>query len=185
MSNHNDNEENELIEEPQDQDNNQENVSDSENMSEASAQSDLEEKLEKEKDRYIRLFAEFDNYKKRVIKERQDLIKYSDKDILESLLPVLDDFDRAITELEKKEDDLPVLEGVKLIYNKLFNTLKDRGLTTIDVKAGDDFNIDFHEAITQVPSPEESLKGKIIDVVQKGYLLHEKVIRYAKVVIGN
>lgn len=185
MSNHNDNEENELIEEPQNQDNNQENVSDSENMSEASAQSDLEEKLEKEKDRYIRLFAEFDNYKKRVIKERQDLIKYSDKDILESLLPVLDDFDRAITELEKKEDDLPVLEGVKLIYNKLFNTLKDRGLTTIDVKAGDDFNIDFHEAITQVPSPEESLKGKIIDVVQKGYLLHEKVIRYAKVVIGN
>lgn len=185
MSNHNDNEENELIEEPQDQDNNQENVSDSENMSEASAQSDLEEKLEKEKDRYIRLFAEFDNYKKRVIKERQDLIKYSDKDILESLLPVLDDFDRAITELEKKEDDLPVLEGVKLIYNKLFNTLKDRGLTTIDVKAGDDFNIDFHEAITQVPSPDESLKGKIIDVVQKGYLLHEKVIRYAKVVIGN
>ena len=185
MSNHNDNEENELIEEPQDQDNNQENVSDSENMSEASAQPDLEEKLEKEKDRYIRLFAEFDNYKKRVIKERQDLIKYSDKDILESLLPVLDDFDRAITELEKKEDDLSVLEGVKLIYNKLFNTLKDRGLTTIDVKAGDDFNIDFHEAITQVPSPDESLKGKIIDVVQKGYLLHEKVIRYAKVVIGN
>ena len=172
MSNHNDNEENELIEEPQDQDNNQENVSDSENMSEASAQSDLEEKLEKEKDRYIRLFAEFDNYKKRVIKERQDLIKYSDKDILESLLPVLDDFDRAITELEKKEDDLPVLEGVKLIYNKLFNTLKDRGLTAIDVKAGDDFNIDFHEAITQGPSPDESLKGKIIDVVQKGYLLH-------------
>ncbi|MCX8676355.1 nucleotide exchange factor GrpE [Apibacter sp. B3706] len=181
MSIQSDNEENELIEE----NNNQENLKDTENMSEPNNNSDLTEKLEKEKDRYIRLFAEFDNYKKRVIKERQDLLKYSDKDILESLLPVLDDFDRAITELEKKEDDLSVLEGVKLIYNKLFNTLKDRGLTVIDVKAGDDFNIDYHEAITQVPSPDESLKGKIIDVVQKGYLLHEKVIRYAKVVIGN
>lgn len=181
MSIQSDNEENELIEE----NNNQENLKDTENMSEPNNNSDLTEKLEKEKDRYIRLFAEFDNYKKRVIKERQDLLKYLDKDILESLLPVLDDFDRAITELEKKEDDLSVLEGVKLIYNKLFNTLKDRGLTVIDVKAGDDFNIDYHEAITQVPSPDESLKGKIIDVVQKGYLLHEKVIRYAKVVIGN
>ncbi|WP_303848977.1 nucleotide exchange factor GrpE [Apibacter mensalis] len=181
MSIQSDNEENELIEE----NNNQNNSKDTENMSEPNNNSDLTEKLEKEKDRYIRLFAEFDNYKKRVIKERQDLLKYSDKDILESLLPVLDDFDRAITELEKKEDDLSVLEGVKLIYNKLFNTLKDRGLTVIDVKAGDDFNIDYHEAITQVPSPDESLKGKIIDVVQKGYLLHEKVIRYAKVVIGN
>lgn len=181
MSIQSDKEENELIEE----NNNQENSKDTENMSEPNNNSDLTEKLEKEKDRYIRLFAEFDNYKKRVIKERQDLLKYSDKDILESLLPVLDDFDRAITELEKKEDDLSVLEGVKLIYNKLFNTLKDRGLTVIDVKAGDDFNIDYHEAITQVPSPDESLKGKIIDVVQKGYLLHEKVIRYAKVVIGN
>lgn len=181
MSIQSDNEENELIEE----NNNQNNSKDTENMSEPNNNSDLTEKLEKEKDRYIRLFAEFDNYKKRVIKERQDLLKYSDKDILESLLPVLDDFDRAITELEKKEDDLSVLEGVKLIYNKLFNTLKDRGLTVINVKAGDDFNIDYHEAITQVPSPDESLKGKIIDVVQKGYLLHEKVIRYAKVVIGN
>lgn len=181
MSIQSDNEENELIEE----NNNQENLKDTENMSEPNNNSDLTEKFEKEKDRYIRLFAEFDNYKKRVIKERQDLLKYSDKDILESLLPVLDDFDRAITELEKKKDDLSVLEGVKLIYNKLFNTLKDRGLTVIDVKAGDDFNIDYHEAITQVPSPDESLKGKIIDVVQKGYLLHEKVIRYAKVVIGN
>ncbi|CVK16838.1 MAG: nucleotide exchange factor GrpE [Apibacter sp.] len=181
MSIHSDNEENELIEE----NNNQENANDSENMSESSNNSDLTEKLEKEKDRYIRLFAEFDNYKKRVIKERQDLLKYSDKEILESLLPVLDDFDRAINELEKKEDNLSVLEGVKLIYNKLFNTLKERGLTVVDVKPGDDFNIDFQEAITQVPSPDESLKGKIIDVVQKGYLLHEKVIRYAKVVIGN
>lgn len=181
MSIHSDNEENELIEE----NNNQENANDSENMSESSNNSDLTEKLEKEKDRYIRLFAEFDNYKKRVIKERQDLLKYSDKEILESLLPVLDDFDRAINELEKKEDNLSVLEGVKLIYNKLFNILKERGLTVVDVKTGDDFNIDFQEAITQVPSPDESLKGKIIDVVQKGYLLHEKVIRYAKVVIGN
>jgi molecular chaperone GrpE len=181
MSIHSDNEENELIEE----NNNQENVNESENMSETNNNSDLTEKLEKEKDRYIRLFAEFDNYKKRIIKERQDLLKYADKEILESLLPVLDDFDRAINELEKEENDISVLEGVKLIYNKLSNTLKDRGLSVIDVKTGDDFNIDFQEAITQVPSPDESLKGKIIDVVQKGYLLHEKVIRYAKVVIGN
>ncbi|WP_260391912.1 nucleotide exchange factor GrpE [Apibacter muscae] len=157
-----------------------------ENMSEnCKDQPNLEDKLKEEKDRYIRLFAEFDNYKKRVTKERQDLLRYSNKDILESLLPVLDDFDRAMEELEKDPNSSAVLEGVKLIYNKLYNNLKDNGLQLIEVNPGDDFDLDFHEAITQVPAPDESLKGKIIDVVQKGYQLHEKVIRYAKVVTGK
>jgi molecular chaperone GrpE len=184
MSEHNENEENELIEDFNNQESLQESVNDTENMTEDKKEPGLEEKLAQEKDRYVRLFAEFDNYKKRVTKEKQDLLRYSNKDMLESLLPVLDDFDRAVKELEK-DGDSPVLEGVKLIYNKFHNILKDKGLTLMEVKPGDDFNLDFHEAITQVPAPDDSLKGKIIDVIQQGYLLHDKVIRYAKVVMGN
>ncbi|MGM5629968.1 nucleotide exchange factor GrpE [Apibacter raozihei] len=185
MSKHNENEENELIEEPNNNQNSQEETENVENLSDIKKDSGLEEKLAQEKDKFIRLFAEFDNYKKRVTKERQDLIKYSNKDLLESLLPVLDDFDRAMKELEKDDTNAAVLEGVKLIYNKLYNTLKDKGLSPIEVKSGDDFNLDLHEAITQIQAPDESLKDKIVDVVQQGYLLHDKVIRYAKVVIGK
>ncbi len=183
MSKHNENEENELIEEPNNQEASQDVTENPENVAEDKEEITPEEKLAQEKDKFIRLFAEFDNYKKRVAKERQDLLRYSNKDILESLLPVLDDFDRAIKELEK--DNNTILEGVKLIYNKFFNTLKDKGLSIIEVKPGDEFNLDFHEAITQIPAPDESLKDKIVDIIQQGYMLHDKVIRYAKVVVGK
>ncbi|MDR2121758.1 MAG: nucleotide exchange factor GrpE [Flavobacteriaceae bacterium] len=187
MSEHNENKENNLTEEYQNRENVQETSETSEtpeNMTENKTEPDWEEKLAQEKERYIRLFAEFDNYKKRITKERQDLLRYSGKDVLESLLPVIDDFDRAIKELEKG-DNSEVLEGVRLIYTKFFNTVKEKGLSVIEVKPGDDFNLDLHEAITQIPAPDESLKGKIIDVVQQGYLLHDKVIRYAKVIVGK
>lgn len=185
MSKHKDKKENELIEENNNQENSVKESESTENMAENSKDLALEEKLSQEKEKFIRLFAEFDNYKKRTTKERQDLIKYSNKDLIEALLPVLDDFDRAIKELEKDNENAGVLEGIKLIYNKLFNTLKDKGVSVIEVKPGDDFNIDLQEAITQVAAPNENLKDKIVDVVQKGYLLHDKVIRYAKVVVGK
>jgi molecular chaperone GrpE len=184
MSEHINNEENELTEESRNGESLQEAAENSENVTENQAEITAEEKLAQEKERFIRLFAEFDNYKKRVTKEKQDLLRYSNSNILESLLPVLDDFDRAVKELEKG-DNSTVLEGVKLIYNKLFGTLKEKGLSLIEVNPGDDFNLDVHEAITQIPAPDESLKGKIIDVVQQGYLLHDKVIRYTKVVVGK
>lgn len=185
MSKHKDQEENELIEENNNQENSVKESENTENMSDNKKELTPEEKLAQEKDKFIRLFAEFDNYKKRTTKERLDQIKYSNKDMVEALLPVLDDFDRAIKELEKDDKSADALEGIKLIYNKLFNTLKEKGVSIIEVNPGDDFNIDLHEAITQIPAPDQNLKDKIVDVVQQGYLLHDKVIRYAKVVVGK
>lgn len=181
MSKHDRQHKDERLEELQKEENLQEMP---EETAEISKEEQLKEQLAQEKDKFIRLFAEFDNYKKRTIKERQDLIKYSNRDILTDLLPVLDDFERAIKELEKN-NETEVLQGLKLIYNKMLNVLKSNGLSSMDVQIGDDFNLDFHEAITQIPAPDESLKNKIIDITQQGYLLHDKVIRYAKVVVGK
>jgi molecular chaperone GrpE len=153
---------------------------------ETSGKSELEivkEQLSKEKDQYLRLFAEFDNFKKRTSRERMDIFKTANKEVITSLLPVLDDFGRAINQIEKSGDD-SLLQGVELINNKLVDTLHSKGLKEMEVKAGDDFNTDFHEAITQIPAPTEDLKGKIVDVVETGYLLNEVVVRYAKVVVG-
>lgn len=144
----------------------------------------LKDELAKEKDKFMRLFAEFENYKKRTNKERIDLFKTAGQDIIQSLLPVLDDFDRAYAEIAKT-DEKDLLKGVELIKNKLNNTLKTKGLEVVDLKAGDDFNADIHEAITQIPVPSEDLKGKIVDVVEKGYKLGDRVIRFPKVVIGQ
>lgn len=144
----------------------------------------LKDELAKEKDKFMRLFAEFENYKKRTNKERIDLFKTAGQDIIQSLLPVLDDFDRAYAEIAKT-DEKDLLKGVELIKNKLNNTLKTKGLEMVDLKAGDDFNADIHEAITQIPVPSEDLKGKIVDVVEKGYKLGDRVIRFPKVVIGQ
>ena len=145
---------------------------------------ELKETLEQEKDKYLRLFAEFENFKKRTSKERIDLFKTAGQEVISSLLPLLDDFDRAYQEISKsKEKEL--LKGVELISNKLKDTLKNKGLELIDVKPGDVFNADDHEAITQIPAPNEDLKGKIIDVIEKGYKLGDKVIRFPKVVIGQ
>ena len=153
---------------------------------EAIEKSELEiaqEALAAEKDRYMRLFAEFENYKRRTAKERLDLFVTASEDVLSALLPVVDDFERALPELEK--GDKKLFEGVDLIYKKMLNTLEKKGLEKITVKAGDSFDADLHEAITQIPAPNEDLKGKIIDTVEQGYKLGEKIIRYPKVVLGK
>lgn len=140
--------------------------------------------VQKEKEKFLRLFAEFENYKKRTTKERIELFSTASQELMTSLLPVLDDFDRANQEIIKNSDD-EIYKGVSLIQNKFFDTLKSKGLKIVEVKKGDSFDADDHEAVTQIPAPSEGLKGKIIDVIEKGYKLGDKVIRYPKVVIGK
>lgn len=140
--------------------------------------------IQKEKEKFLRLFAEFENYKKRTSRERIELFSTASQELMTSLLPVLDDFDRANQEIIKNSDD-EIYKGVSLIQNKLFDTLKSKGLKIVEVNKGDSFDADDHEAVTQIPAPNEDLKGKIIDVIEKGYKLGEKVIRYPKVVIGK
>ena len=140
--------------------------------------------VQKEKEKFLRLFAEFENYKKRTTKERIELFSTASQELMTSLLPVLDDFDRANQEIIKNSDD-EIYKGVSLIQNKLFDTLKSKGLKIVEVNKGDLFDADDHEAVTQIPAPSDDLKGKIIDVIEKGYKLGEKVIRYPKVIIGK
>ena len=146
------------------------------------------EKLEKEfielKDKHIRLQAEFDNYRKRTLKERMELLKTASESLLISILPVIDDFDRAIQTLNTVEEDSATKDGVMLIYNKFQDFLKQNGVKEIEAKE-QTFDTDLHEAITKIPAPIEELKGKNVDVIQKGYYLNDKVIRFAKVVIGE
>ncbi len=144
----------------------------------------LEAALATEKERYMRLFAEFENYKRRTSKERIDMFKSAGKEVMTAMLPVLDDFDRAIVEIKKTADN-DLLEGVELINSKLRDTLEKQGLEEMSVKAGDKFDADLHDAVTQIPAPDKKLKGKIVDVIQKGYILGEKIIRYPKVVTGK
>ena len=151
---------------------------------ELSPEEQLQEDLAKEKDKFIRLFAEFENYKRRTAKERIDLFKTANQEVLQAMLPVLDDFDRAIVEIKKSEDEV-LLKGVELIHEKLKSTLFSKGLEEVEAKAGDIFNADFAEAITQIPAPSPNFKGKIVDVLEKGYKLGDKIIRFPKVVIGN
>ena len=143
-----------------------------------------EELIQQEKDKYLRLFAEFENYKKRTSKERIELFKTASQELMTSLLPIMDDFDRGLAEI-KKVKDKELLKGMQLINDKLKNTLVQKGLTEIEVKKGDVFDAEIHEAITQIPAPTEKLKGKIIDAIEKGYKLGDKIIRYPKVVIGQ
>ena len=145
----------------------------------------LQEDLAKEKDKFMRLFAEFENYKKRTRKERIELFKTASQDVMVSMLPVLDDFERALMHIEEDKEAEELRKGVLLIYNKLISTLEQKGLAKIEVNQGDVFNADDHEAITQIPAPSVDLKGKIIDVVERGYKLGDKVIRFPKVVIGQ
>ena len=144
----------------------------------------LQEDLAKEKDKFLRLFAEYDNFKKRTAKERIDLFKTANQEVLQSMLPVLDDFDRAIVEIAKSNEEV-LVKGVELIHEKLKSTLISKGLEVVEVKVGDVFDADFAEAITQIPAPSDDLKGKIVDVIEKGYKLGDKIIRFPKVVIGN
>ena len=151
----------------------------------------VEEQLEKAelellelKDKHIRLQAEFDNYRKRTLKERMELLKTASESVLVGILPVIDDFDRAVQTLDKVEENSHLKDGVMLIYNKFQDFLKQNGVKEIEGK-DQTFDTDLHEAITTFPAPSEELKGKIIDVVQKGYYLNDKVIRHSKVVIGE
>ena len=144
----------------------------------------LEDQVKEEKDKFLRLFAEFENYKRRTAKERIELFSTASEEVMISLLPILDDFDRASAEIEKDNDN-EIFKGVLLIKNKLFDSLKSKGLALIEVNKGDEFNADDHEAVTQIPAPSKKMEGKIIDVIEKGYKLGEKVIRYPKVVIGK
>ncbi len=151
---------------------------------ELSEHDQLKADLEKEKDRFLRLFAEFENFKRRTSKERIELFKTANQEVMSAMLPVLDDFDRAMNEI-KKAKDKNLLKGVELIYNKFNETLINKGLEPMNVKQGDVFDADMHEAITQIPAPSDKLKGKIVDVVERGYMLGEKIIRYPKVVTGK
>ena len=153
---------------------------------EVSVEEQLKQEHSQEKDKFLRLFAEFENYKKRTSRERIELFKTANEDLMTVLLPILDDFDRALNEIRKASDeDKELLRGVELINNKLRNSLAQKGLSVIEAKAGDVFDVELHEAITQIPAPSDDLKGKIIDVLEQGYKLGEKVIRYPKVVTGQ
>ena len=151
---------------------------------ELSVEEQLTADLAQEKDKFLRLFAEFENYKRRTTKERIELFSTASQDVIKALLPVVDDFDRALLEMSKSEAT-ELSKGVELIKNKLSSTLEQKGLELVEVKSGDVFNADDHEAITQIPAPTDDMKGKIIDVIEKGYKLGDKVIRFPKVVIGN
>ncbi|MGD0341479.1 MAG: nucleotide exchange factor GrpE [Bacteroidales bacterium] len=145
---------------------------------------ELQEKLAEIQDKYIRLSAEFDNYRKRTLREKMELSKYASKDVLLKLLPVMDDFDRAVSNMESSEDYTAIKNGVDLIYVKLSDFLKQNGLREIDA-LNCPFNVDLHDAVAKVAVDEEDKKGKIIDVILKGYYLQDKVIRHAKVVVGE
>jgi len=145
---------------------------------------ELKEALDKEKNNFLRLFAEFENYKKRTSKERIELFSTANKELMTVLLPILDDFERGLNEIEKSSDKA-LLTGMQLISNKLKNTLNQKGLKEMEIKQGDTFDAEIHEAISQIPAPSKKLKGKIIDVVEKGYQLGETIIRFPKVVLGN
>ena len=170
-------------------------LNETETAEDASPQMSDEEKLQKEldeanikladlNDKYLRQIAEFDNYRKRTIKEKAELIKNGGERTIEAILPVLDDFERALANMAKDESAKEILTGIELIYNKFVSALKQNGLQKIETE-GQVFDTDFHEAIAMVPAPSEELKGKVLDCVQTGYILNDKVIRHAKVAVGE
>lgn len=179
---------NNIADTPQDEDTNKENVVGEEVIDE---KSELEQKLAEAaekistlEDKYLRQAAEFDNYRKRTMKEKAELIKNGGERAIESILPVLDDFERALLTMEKNENAAEIRTGVELIYNKFVTILKQNGLQKIETE-GKDFDTDYHEAIAMVPTPDESQKGKVLDCIQTGYILNDKVIRHAKVAVGE
>lgn len=144
----------------------------------------LKAELEESKDKYLRMVAEFDNFKRRNAKERIELIQTAGKEVISELLEVLDDCDRAQKQLEASDDSKAIKEGVMLVFNKLRNTLQARGVKAMET-VNQEFNADLHEAITEIPAPSEELKGKVVDEIVKGYYLNDKIIRHAKVVVGK
>ena len=145
---------------------------------------EAQQMVSEERDKYLRLSAEFDNYRKRTLKEKAELIKNGGEKTLTAILPILDDFERALKNMETSEETKAMKEGVELIFNKFNKILSQEGLQKIETE-GRDFDVDFHEAIALIPAPSEDLKGKILDCVQTGYMLNEKVIRHAKVAVAQ
>ncbi len=159
------------------------NVNTSEAATEPSAEVKLKEDLTLANDKYLRLYAEFDNYKRRTTKERVELLQTAGKEVIVSMLPVIDDFERAVKAMENATDINAVKEGVLLVQSKLKSILTQKGLKEMDAK-GTTFDADIHEAITNIPAPTDDLKGKVVDELEKGYYLNDKVVRFAKVVVG-
>jgi molecular chaperone GrpE len=145
---------------------------------------DLQKQVNELKDKYLRLVADFDNYRKRTARERLDLIQTASKDVITNMLPVLDDSERAEKQIQSAQDVVALKEGISLVFNKLRATLLSTGLKPMET-VGKDFNPEFHEAITEIPAPSPAMKGKVLDEVQKGYYLNDKIIRFAKVVVGK
>ena len=173
-------EEKEVTEEEEKEENPQEEIIEIK----ASEVEKLKNEFQETKDKYIRLYSEFENFRRRTAKEKLELIKTANEDLIIALLPVIDDFQRAKKSFEEKSDSDSLLEGFNLIYNKTLKVLEQKGLKRMEVEKGNEFDTEFHDAISQIPAPEEKFKGKIIDVVEEGYFLGDKVIRFAKVVIG-
>ncbi|MCX6273083.1 MAG: nucleotide exchange factor GrpE [Bacteroidetes bacterium] len=148
-----------------------------------SKEEELQQKADEINDKYLRLFAEFDNYRKRTIKEKSEILAYASEELIVALLPVLDDFERALQSFDTSDETKVIREGVELIYNKLRSLLESKGLNALS-SIGSDFNTDYHEAITSISAAPE-MKGKVVDEVQKGYGYKGKVIRYAKVIVGS
>lgn len=143
---------------------------------------DLNDTIDKEKDKYVRLFAEFENYKRRTAKERIDLFKTAGKEVISSLIPVVEDFKRALNQEDANPNDT---QGIQLIFNKLIETLKNQGLEELEIKVGDSFDSEIHEAISQVPAQNDDQKGKIIDIIEGGYKLGDQVLKFPKVVVAQ
>lgn len=161
-----------------------ENTENTENTVELSLEEQLKAQLEEVNDKYIRLLAEFDNFKRRTAKERIELFKVANQETLKAMITVLDDFDRAQKSMDTAHDIDALKEGLKLVHHKLKTTLQSQGLAEMENSYGKTFDTDLHEAVTNIPAPTEDLKGKVVDELEKGYLLNEKVIRFAKVVVG-
>jgi molecular chaperone GrpE len=155
-----------------------------EGLEDSSREEELRIQLQEQKDKFIRLYAEFDNYKRRNAKERIELVQTAGKDVIQSLLEVLDDCDRAEKQMKQSDQLEQIREGIQLVFNKLRNTLQQRGLREMK-SIGEPFNADFHEAITEIPVPDAGMDGKIVDEVEKGYYLNDKIIRFSKVVVGK
>jgi molecular chaperone GrpE len=144
----------------------------------------LKKEIEEQKEKFIRLYADFDNFKRRNAKERVELIQTAGREVIQSMLEVLDDCERAEKQMNQSEDLKQIKEGIGLVFNKFRNILQSRGLKEMK-SIGEAFNPDFHEAITEIPVPDENMKGKIVDEVEKGYTLNDKIIRFSKVVVGK
>ncbi len=157
----------------------------SENLSQDSRELDnLQKELQEQKEKYIRLYADFDNFKRRNAKERVELIQTAGREVIQSMLEVMDDCDRAEKQMQKSDDLKQIREGIQLVFTKFRNTLQSKGLKEMK-SIGEEFNPDVHEAITEIPVPDENMKGKVVDEVEKGYMLNDKIIRFSKVVVGK